>query len=420
MHILNKHTGDIEDVAKCLINGKITKVIPNRKIYINNNNTECLLSLDYFGNKKNWLLTGYKINKSGLGAKDKFLTTSNATDIRPTSYRSNTGAKPDINSITQNDRFFNPYTEALDNLNADLGGLDNDLKEQYILDLMDVFKNVEQLEPHQMKAIDLHHVKEMLYDMANYNQESGIRNQALKRIANTINQKLRNASPEYAKANDEFKLLKDIEQLYGGSVGVNPNTIAGKLMGYGDKNNVLSNLDERLLYLDNLLPLEDKFYYDAKELKKGMNRINNINAEIGNKNYERNPKLLANFNDTARENALKELQDMTRTNFMEDLENARAREVFERLTPGQGGGSGSAQGFANLYRNALTTSLAGSIGGLTGSVTGGLIGLLASSPKFMGAGTIKNLGALYRNANKDVPSWLIPLLMGTGNNLNGQ
>jgi hypothetical protein len=35
---------------------------------------------------------------------------------------------------------------------------------------------------------------------------------------------------------------------------------------------------------------------------------------------------------------------------MEPLQNAIAREPFEKIFPGKGGGSGSAEGFANILR----------------------------------------------------------------------
>lgn len=61
-HILSKHPEDIDIVADTLKNGSITKVVPNRKVFIESNDGHCLISLDYNGNKKTWLLTGYKKN----------------------------------------------------------------------------------------------------------------------------------------------------------------------------------------------------------------------------------------------------------------------------------------------------------------------------------------------------------------------
>ncbi len=310
------------------------------------------------------------------------------------------------------------YSNALNNFNKQFNGLDDTLKDEYLIDLTKLFDDTDNLLNPKVKAIDLHNIKELLYDKANYDiSNSGIRNNALKAMANDINQTLRNANPEYAQANDTYKLLKDVEQAFGGAQGVNPNTIASKLMAYGDKGNILSNMDTRLRNLDAVVDTPNKFFLETKDLKKRMNSVDDILAEIGNKGYERNPRLMDNFNDTRREDALRLLQQKTGVNFVDDLENARAREAFEKLTPGQGGGSGSSQGYANLFRNALTTSIAGSIGGgWQGSLGGAMLGLLGSSPKIMGKGTIKNLGALYRQAGK-APTWLIPLLYGTYNNL---
>jgi hypothetical protein len=59
-HILEKHPEDLNIIAETLQNGEITKVVPNRKVFIESNDGHCLISLDYNGNKKTWLLTGYK------------------------------------------------------------------------------------------------------------------------------------------------------------------------------------------------------------------------------------------------------------------------------------------------------------------------------------------------------------------------
>ena len=128
--------------------------------------------------------------------------------------------------------------------------------------------------------------------------------------------------------------------------------------------------------------------------------VQNIKNTVG-KQYERNPRLLANRTDEAFENAINDLQDKSKINFMEDLNNARAREALENWFAGQGGGSGSAQGFANLLRTAI-------IGGspTTAVLTHNplaLTGLLTVSPKFMAKGSIKNLGRIS-NAGKNMQS----------------
>ena len=59
---------------------------------------------------------------------------------------------------------------------------------------------------------------------------------------------------------------------------------------------------------------------------------------IGGRQYQRNPRLLGNINDEARNNALNDLQRMTGSKFMDNLEDIRAREALEKFFPGQGGG----------------------------------------------------------------------------------
>lgn len=62
-HFATKHKDDIEYIINVLINGKITAAVPNRKVFIEDENYLAILSLDYFGDKKTWLLTGYKKDK---------------------------------------------------------------------------------------------------------------------------------------------------------------------------------------------------------------------------------------------------------------------------------------------------------------------------------------------------------------------
>ena len=131
------------------------------------------------------------------------------------------------------------------------------------------------------------------------------------------------------------------------------------------------------------------------------------NKLIGSK-YERNPRLLGNINDTATEEALENLQKYTGVNFMEDLNDIRARESLERLFPGQGGGSGSSQGFGNLLRTAIIGG-APTATAITGNPTA-LLGLGAISPKIMAKGTIKNLGQLYQTLGREMPDSVRRLL----------
>ena len=137
-----------------------------------------------------------------------------------------------------------------------------------------------------------------------------------------------------------------------------------------------------------------------QKLSNEENNINNILNTIG-KQYERNPRLLANRTDEAFETALNDLQAKSGVNFMDDLQSIRAREAFENWFPGQGGGSGSSQGFGNLLRTSI----------IGGTPTAALLthnpltlaGLASVSPKLMGKSSIQNLGRLNNLANKLEP-----------------
>lgn len=63
LHLKSKHNKDIPGVIKTLLYGKVIKAVPNRKVYLEYQNYLVLLSLDYFGKKKTWLLTGYEKEK---------------------------------------------------------------------------------------------------------------------------------------------------------------------------------------------------------------------------------------------------------------------------------------------------------------------------------------------------------------------
>lgn len=127
----------------------------------------------------------------------------------------------------------------------------------------------------------------------------------------------------------------------------------------------------------------------------------NILEPISAKAFERNPKLLSSRNDVATEEALAYLQERSGINFMDELEETRAREALEAISPGQGGGSGGGQGFFNnVVRPQLINLGKLTSGALIGSSLGGplgaTMGLLAVSPKITAKGTIQNLGRLYR------------------------
>lgn len=277
----------------------------------------------------------------------------------------------------------NQFDEAIKNLPPEL-------QEEFVLKYAKDLDNIENITNKKLKPIDLHNIKETLYDMANYETAGGIRNDVLKRSANQVNNFLRSKFPQYQAPNDMYSLIMDVERGLDGA-----NTIASKIKGIGSEANLLSGLDDRLKNIDTLLPEGNKFYKQAQDVIKSENEINAIKNAIG-KQYERNPRLLANRTDEAFENAINDLQKKTGVNFMDDLQKLRAREAFEKWFPGQGGGSGSSQGFGNLLRTAI-------IGGtptaaaLTQNPVA-LLGLGAVSPKFAGKTTIQNLGRLNNMA----------------------
>lgn len=318
-----------------------------------------------------------------------------------------------LNEVIQNPSQTS-YNKAFRDIDNVITHLDDYGKNLFIERLSTDIDNIDNIVNKKIKPIDLHNIKEILYDIANYDNAGGIRNSATKALANEINEFLRKYSPEYAKANDRFALIKSVENDFGGSAGINANTIGGKLSRYGTEANIISGLDRKLKDIDMLLNPPDRFLNDTKTLVKGKSDIDAINNLIGGSAYERNPRLLDKINDIEREEALAKLQKYSRINFMDDLEAIRARDALERFTPGQGGGSGSSQGYQNLLRSGVATTGSAAVGGLFGGPVGTLAGLglgaAAVSPKIMGQGTIKNLGALYRSLDKEIPKWIYPVL----------
>lgn len=302
-----------------------------------------------------------------------------------------------LNNVAKNPNSAN-MTEGLNQVDNITNGLDDTLREEFLSKYANDLDNIENIKNSKIKPIDLHNIKETLYDMANYETEGGIRNDVLKATANQVNNFLRSKFPQYKAPNDMYSLIMDVERGLDGA-----NTIAGKIKGIGSEANLLSGLDERLKNIDTLLPNENKFYKQAQDVINSENEINAIINAIG-KQYERNPRLLANRTDEAFETAINDLQNKTNVNFMDELQRLRAREAFEKWFPGQGGGSGSSQGFGNLLRTAL----------IGGTPTAALLtrnplalaGLGAVSPKFAGRGTIQNLGRL----NQATQGWqkLVP------------
>lgn len=282
-------------------------------------------------------------------------------------------------------------------------------------------EQVQNLLQNETKPIDLHNIKEMLYDKANYETQGGtIRNDVLKCMANQVNNFLRTKVPEYQRPNDVYSMVKDLERGLG---GLNQNTVAGKLANYGNVNNTLSGYDTKIKQLNDLLPREQQFLPRVKEIIADQNEINNIQHLIGD-NFVRTPRSLEKVYDLERLQALENLQNKTGVNIMDEFNNVRAREALEQPAPGQGGGSGSAQGFINnVLRPAISTTATalGTLGGgFYGGLSSGLISTLLYSPKIMGQGYVKVGGSpflqkLFASQGQEAPQWLVPLLYGGAN-----
>lgn len=309
------------------------------------------------------------------------------------------------------------YSQAVNDLERITQNFDDYSKNLYYERLMNDFDNIDNIINPKIKPATIHGVKEQLYDRANFSGENfgNYGNSGIKSMANELNQYLRNLNPDYAKVNDELKLLNSVKFDIGGPQGINQNTLSAKLRNIGSESNTLNNMDERLKNLNTLLDNEYKFFNDAKQIADTQKVQDEMLKLIGANQKLRNPRLLENITDEGRLNALKELQRNSGINFMNDLENIRAREALENWFPGQGGGSGSQQGFGNLLRSSI-------LGGVpTAAVIthnpASLLGLGLISPKLTGQGTIKNLGAIYKALGKEIPSQLFPTLYSAGVNL---
>lgn len=377
---------------------------PGRKYIINKNN-EAVIRLDWDGEKRNWLASAYKKEEAPLSASSDRSATHVLGDKLDAGDGVISSPTPDNTIISDKNSNLNPRN-----------------------------------------LLDLHNVKEDLYDRTIYDNEAGTSvNEVRKALAGKINKTLRDVSPEYAKANDAYAALKKAEYALG---GINESTIGKKVSDYNTKDQILSGKDRALRDFEQFLPDENKFISEIKSLqdiKNNQDRIRsnipsgifkNLSAmeknpaaaaeligidaaapsnlqfmddyrkllsqeaiqkemmkRIGSKAYEKNPRLLANFSDEGGEEALKYLQEKSGVNFIDDLEKIRAREALEYGMPGQGGGSGSDQGFGNLVRT--------SIAGAGAPITKGL-SILAVSPKIAGQGTVKNLGRIHNLAEKIV------------------
>ena len=254
---------------------------------------------------------------------------------------------------------------------------------------------------------DIDRLKNDLYNIGYTGgaDKTGAAAEVARGVAEQLNAYLRGNVKGYSMPNDQLSLIHNVTDEVTGNI--TPQSFGKKISNLGSDNNIITGQEQALKDLDNLLPQNERFYNKAKDLVKSQNEVNNIKKRIGEK-YERNPKLLSNINNIEDEQALEQLQNMTGTNFMGELEDIRAREALEKWFPGQGGGSGSSEGFGNLLRTGI-------IGGAptAAAITrnpSALAGLGLVSPKFMGQGTIKNLGALYRNAGREIPESVKRLL----------
>ncbi len=254
---------------------------------------------------------------------------------------------------------------------------------------------------------DIDRLKNDLYNIGYTGgaDKTGTAAEVARGVAEQLNAYLRGNVKGYSMPNDQLSLIHNVTDEVTGNI--TPQSFGKKISNLGSDNNIITGQEQALKDLDNLLPQNERFYNKAKDLVKSQNEVSNIKKRIGEK-YERNPRLLSNINNVEDEQALEQLQNMTGTNFMGELEDIRAREALEKWFPGQGGGSGSSEGFGNLLRTGI-------IGGAptAAAITrnpSALAGLGLVSPKFMGQGTIKNLGALYRNAGREIPESVKRLL----------
>lgn len=253
---------------------------------------------------------------------------------------------------------------------------------------------------------DLDRIKNRLYDMgyvASQNRE-GTAAEVARGTAEQINNYLRAKNPAYIQPNDRLSLVHNLEQDLG---GINSSTIGKKLQDYGDPKNLIGGVDMKLKNINDILPIENQFIDDTQKLINEQGEIDNIQKLVGNK-YTRNPRLLANVTDEATEQALADLQRKSNISFMDELQETRARDLLEKIAPGQGGGSGSEQGFFNNFvRPAIGSIGRGAGGALIGSTVGGplgaVAGLAAVSPRIMAKGTIQNLGRIYQDIGKEIP-----------------
>lgn len=362
-----------------------------------------------------------------------------------------------LNRVINNSGDSASYNNAVDEIERLTQKLPQDLQEEYFnrlgKDLNTIYNKTQTISP-----IDLQATKKQVDSMIHWEDEAArnFKNPILEQIYGKFNQRLSDLSPELAKANEEYANFRNLEKAVN---EINEKTIATKLEDYGNKKQIFSGANKAWEKLNDLLPVEKQFLPNIRNLQKNNNfeqglikdvpkgifsdiskyenapiqtqsvieqvapneialykqiaqkeaEQNELLRPIASRSFERNPRLLGNRSDQAFEDALNYLQSNSDIRFMDNLEDIRAREALEKIAPGQGGGSGNDQGFMNNFvrptLNALPRAASSAvIGNSLGGPIGGAIGLLSVSPKFMGKGTIKNIGAIYKRLNqKPVP-----------------
>ncbi len=91
-HIVHRHGIDVlPKVIDAVIDGKITKGVPNKSVEIEKNGVRAILLLKEFNNVKSWLITGYDLSVKP-DENGKFYSTPDSTQTRPTFSRSDLGA----------------------------------------------------------------------------------------------------------------------------------------------------------------------------------------------------------------------------------------------------------------------------------------------------------------------------------------
>ena len=273
-----------------------------------------------------------------------------AKGFKNATYESNAGIEQALNSLPQDSiNSGNLVDELVTDINRySHGGRTNPAIDQKG---DDIFEYLKELSNPQNKTVDYHNIKSNIQNQLRnqYGKESGEGINALKEMGATIRDRLNSISPEYARANANRESLYDIKKVLD---NINPKTIAGKLRNSETDASIQKGIDEAVEQLDAIVSPQYKFLDNVRDL--------------------------------------------------------RAREALEKWFPGQGKGFGSDEGAGNIARviaakmgKDLVDNLGGLGRGVRSAITIGSLGTF--SPKWMGQGTIKNIGKLSNKA-KDILS----------------